>query len=63
MTEFNLSGLTLTASDGVEYEVGFTLKPTGFFAANAAGDIPPDRNARSVLAGEQRPGGSCCQGT
>jgi primary-amine oxidase len=44
----------------VEY-AGFMLKPTGFFAANAAGDIPPDRNSRSVLAGEQKDGGgSCC---
>jgi primary-amine oxidase len=45
----------------VEY-AGFMLKPTGFFSANAAGDIPPERNSRSVLAGEQKGGGgSCCK--
>jgi primary-amine oxidase len=43
----------------VEY-AGFMLKPTGFFSANAAGDIPPDRNSRSVLAGEEKDGGSSC---
>jgi primary-amine oxidase len=39
------------------------LKPTGFFSANAAGDIPPDRNSRGVLAGEKAGAGgaSCCQ--
>ncbi|MFZ5779991.1 MAG: primary-amine oxidase [Pseudomonadota bacterium] len=31
----------------VEY-AGFMLKPVGFFAANAAGDLAPDRNLRSV---------------
>jgi primary-amine oxidase len=46
----------------VEY-AGFVLKPTGFFSANAAGDIPPDRNVRSVVAGEQKRGSSCCQET
>jgi primary-amine oxidase len=46
----------------VEY-AGFMLKPTGFFSANAAGDIPPDRNSRSVLSGEEKAGGrsSCCK--
>ncbi|MVT64507.1 primary-amine oxidase [Bradyrhizobium pachyrhizi] len=34
----------------VEY-AGFMLKPNGFFAANPADDIPPDRNSRSVQAG------------
>lgn len=43
----------------VEY-AGFTLKPVGFFAANAASDIAPERNARSVLHGEATGGGSCC---
>lgn len=45
----------------VEY-AGFMLKPTGFFAANAAGDIPPPRNTRSVLS-NVNPSGveSCCQ--
>jgi primary-amine oxidase len=48
----------------VEY-AGFTLKPAGFFAANAGFDIPPDRNSRSVLSADGRPGesndgGSCC---
>lgn len=45
----------------VEY-AGFMLKPTGFFSANAAGDIPPDRNSRSMLAGEPKDAsaGSCC---
>jgi len=44
----------------VEY-AGFMLKPAGFFAANAAGDIPPDRNSRSVLAGDGKgAGASCC---
>ena len=33
----------------VEY-AGFTLKPSGFFAANAASDVPPDANASSVDA-------------
>ncbi|WJR76768.1 primary-amine oxidase [Bradyrhizobium sp. NP1] len=45
----------------VEY-AGFMLKPSGFFAANAAGDIAPERNARSVLAsGLAVAGASCCQ--
>jgi primary-amine oxidase len=44
----------------VEY-AGFTLKPTGFFAANAASDIPPERNERSVRArGEDSGSGACC---
>jgi primary-amine oxidase len=49
----------------VEY-AGFTLKPSGFFVANAANDIPPDRNARSVQSGDSDPsgsaGGDCCRG-
>ena len=49
----------------MEY-AGFTLKPSGFFAANAANDVPPDRNSRSVLAGDGptggNAGGSCCHG-
>jgi primary-amine oxidase len=28
--------------------VGFTLKPSGFFAQNAAMDLPPDRDGHSV---------------
>jgi primary-amine oxidase len=45
----------------VEY-TGFALKPAGFFAANAAGDIPPERNARSVRAGaEGSAHGACCE--
>ncbi|MET4721736.1 primary-amine oxidase [Bradyrhizobium japonicum] len=45
----------------VEY-AGFMLKPTGFFSANAAGDIPPERNSRSVLAGDptNAAAGACC---
>lgn len=50
----------------VEY-TGFTLKPVGFFAANAAGDLAPDRNARSVLSHTDAPsseaGPTCCQGS
>jgi len=51
----------------VEY-AGFTLKPNGFFSANPANDLPPDRNRRSVRSapgtgGHERPGesqGACC---
>lgn len=47
----------------VEY-AGFTLKPVGFFAANAASDLAPDRNARSVLshthAASSDGGPACC---
>ncbi|GGC83677.1 hypothetical protein GCM10010994_46950 [Chelatococcus reniformis] len=42
----------------LEY-AGFTLKPTGFFAANAAGDIAPERNARSILSNDSASAGSC----
>lgn len=46
----------------VEY-AGFMLKPNGFFAANPANDIAPERNGRSVLS-ENSGGGaaasSCC---
>lgn len=48
----------------VEY-AGFTLKPVGFFAGNAAGDLAPERNARSVLSGDSvagNSGASCCHG-
>jgi primary-amine oxidase len=38
------------------------LKPSVFFAANAAGDVPPDRNGRSVLAGASNARNeSCCR--
>ena len=46
----------------VEY-AGFTLKPNGFFDANPASDIAPDRNARSVMAGQKSDEGfdkACC---
>ncbi len=47
----------------VEY-AGFMLKPTGFFSANAAGDIAPERNKHSVLSRDsgtgESAGGSCC---
>jgi len=50
----------------VEY-AGFMLKPNGFFSANPAGDIAPDRNHRSVLSGVDAPkdatgggGRTCC---
>jgi primary-amine oxidase len=51
----------------VEY-AGFMLKPNGFFAANPANDLAPDRNARSVLSaadeakvlGPQAGDSSCC---
>jgi primary-amine oxidase len=39
---------------------GFMLKPNGFFAANPAMDLPPDKNAASVT-GEGAGGGSCCE--
>ncbi len=39
----------------VEY-VGFSLKPTGFFAENPAMDIPADKNAASVT----EDGSGCC---
>jgi primary-amine oxidase len=42
----------------VEY-TGFMLKPNGFFDANPANDIAPDRNTRSVMAGKQQPDGTC----
>jgi primary-amine oxidase len=40
----------------VEY-VGFTLKPSGFFAENPAMDIPPARNSASI---DDRGTDSCC---
>ena len=40
----------------VEY-AGFMLKPNGFFAANPAMDLPPDKNAASKQAGDSA---SCC---
>ena len=45
----------------VEY-AGFTLKPNGFFAANPANDIAPERNGRSVLSTDAPAGtaGACC---
>jgi hypothetical protein len=49
----------------VEY-AGFMLKPNGFFSANPADDIAPDRNRRSVLSsvdaerGVAGGGGACC---
>jgi primary-amine oxidase len=40
---------------------GFMLKPNGFFAANPAMDLPPDKNAASVTgAAKGDDGGSCC---
>jgi primary-amine oxidase len=38
-------------------EVGFQLKPTGFFAENPAMDIPPDRNHASRDTRDEK---SCC---
>jgi primary-amine oxidase len=46
----------------VEY-AGFMLKPNGFFAANPANDIAPERNGRSVLSADVAPdttANSCC---
>lgn len=45
----------------VEY-AGFMLKPNGFFAANPANDIAPERNGRSVLSsdGAGTPAAHCC---
>ena len=40
----------------VEY-AGFMLKPNGFFAANAAMDLPKGPNGHSVQDGQ---GGHCC---
>jgi primary-amine oxidase len=41
----------------MEY-TGFTLKPNGFFDANPANDLPPERNSASI---DGRAGhGSCC---
>lgn len=40
----------------VEY-TGFMLKPNGFFAANPAGDLPRERNPRSV---DNRDDNGCC---
>ncbi len=37
-------------------QIGFTLKPSGFFDANPALDLPADKNARSVDAGKD----NCC---
>ena len=42
----------------MEY-AGFMLKPNGFFAANPAMDLPPDKNAASKIAGDKTDG-SCC---
>jgi len=43
----------------VEY-AGFTLKPNGFFNANAANDVPAGRNDRSV--DNRSAAGGCCHG-
>lgn len=54
----------------VEY-AGFLLKPNGFFAANIAMDLPPEKNAHSrdnreageegsAKGGDKTDGGSCC---
>jgi len=46
----------------VEY-AGFALKPSGFFAANAASDVPADPNRSSVDARTDKDGNSaadCC---
>jgi primary-amine oxidase len=46
----------------VEY-AGFMLKPNGFFSANAAQDIAPERNGRSVLSTDTPSGSAasaCC---
>jgi primary-amine oxidase len=46
----------------VEY-AGFMLKPNGFFAANPANDIAPERNGRSVLSANgtgAAAASSCC---
>jgi primary-amine oxidase len=46
----------------VEY-AGFMLKPNGFFAANPANDIAPERNGRSVLSADTAgaaTASSCC---
>ncbi len=45
----------------VEY-AGFMLKPNGFFAANPAMDLPPDKNAASTTGGGGNSSGgpSCC---
>jgi primary-amine oxidase len=46
----------------VEY-VGFSLKPSGFFARNAAIDLPAETNAHSVDTrdtGAADGGGGCC---
>jgi primary-amine oxidase len=43
----------------VEY-AGFMLKPNGFFAANPAMDLPPDKNAASKTGPGDGNGGSCC---
>jgi primary-amine oxidase len=47
----------------VEY-AGFMLKPNGFFAANPAMDLPPDKNAASKTGSGGDGGGgggSCCE--
>ncbi|PZQ84923.1 MAG: tyramine oxidase [Ancylobacter novellus] len=47
----------------VEY-AGFLLKPNGFFSANIAMDLPPEKNAHSRdnrdAEGGTKGGGSCC---
>ncbi|MGY3697627.1 primary-amine oxidase [Bradyrhizobium sp. USDA 3240] len=51
----------------VEY-AGFTLRPNGFFSANPANDLPPERNRRSVRSDLEAGGprrsadqqGACC---
>jgi primary-amine oxidase len=45
----------------VEY-AGFMLKPNGFFAANPANDIAPERNGRSVLSADSAgaAAAACC---
>jgi primary-amine oxidase len=39
---------------------GFMLKPNGFFSANPAMDLPPDKNAASKRASEPAAGGGGC---
>ncbi len=41
---------------------GFMLKPNGFFSANPAMDLPPDKNTASKLASDPSggDGGNCC---
>ena len=41
---------------------GFTLRPNGFFDANAANDVPAGRNDCSVDSRDAGPGAACCGG-